>query len=277
MPLVTRAQWGARAPRPRTTSISSKPSITVHWEGAGWHWPWDHSTCDNKVRNIQDFHMDGRGWSDIAYNYVNCPHGYTYEGRGYDERSSANGQDSFNFASFATQGMWGSNAGVKVPAALKDAILFSMDILRTKGHATAVVKGHRDWHSTDCPGDELYAWVKAGCPDPTPSVTFEDAEMLSPEAQRQVATTMVAVLDQEVKDGQSLHELVQTYSAFNARNAGENKDLAVEGVDLVLKDDFAKLSTVVTDLKALVNNIQEGMSANNILLNQILAKLPPQA
>lgn len=277
MPLVTRAQWGARAPRPRTTSISSHPSITVHWEGAGWKWPWDHSTCDNKVRGIQDYHMDGRGWSDIAYNYVNCPHGYTYEGRGYDERSSANGTDAFNFASFATQAMWGSNADAKVPNALKDAILFSMAILRDKGNATAVVKGHRDWHSTDCPGDELYAWVKAGCPDPTPPVVFEDAKVdagmaLSQEATRQIATTMIAVLDQEVKDGQSLHELVQTYSAFNADNTRQNVDQA-EGeinevsseVDLVLKDDFATMNAKLADISGL-------MATTNDLLRQLLAR-----
>lgn len=273
MPLVPRAQWGARPPRSgRDTSITAHPSITVHWEGAGWKWPWDHSTCDNKIRNIQDFHMDVRGWSDIAYNYVNCPHGYTYEGRGYDERSSANGNNSSNFASFATQGMWGSNAGVKVPNALKDALLLSMDILRTKGHATAVVKGHRDWHSTDCPGDELYAWVKAGCPDPTPSVTFEDAEMLSPEAQRQVASTMVAVLDQEVKNGQSLHELVQSYSAFNARNVAENKDLGVEGVELTLKDDFASLGTRLAALEAKYSDIAGQLANTNDLLRQLLAR-----
>jgi len=247
----------------------------VHWEGDGWAWPWDHSTCDNKVRGIQDFHMDGRGWSDIAYNYVNCPHGYTYEGRGYDERSSANGQNSYNYASFATQAMWGSRAGAKVPNALKDALLFSMAILRDKGNATDVVKGHRDWHSTDCPGDELYAWVKAGCPDPTPPTVFEDAKVeagmaLSQEATRQIAATMVAVLDQEVKDGQSLHELVQTYSAFNAENTRQNVDQAEhaigevdEAVDLVLKDDFASL-------KAQVDNIQQTLS-------QLLAKLNAQS
>lgn len=270
MPLVTRAQWGARPPREgRETSISAHPSTTVHWEGAGWVWPWDHSTCDNKVRAMQDYHMDGRGWSDIAYNYVNCPHGYTFEGRGYDERSSANGNDSFNFASFATQAMWGSKAGAKVPNPLKDALLFSMEILRENGHATAVVKGHRDWHETDCPGDELYAWVKAGCPDPTPPVIYEDAKVdsgmaLSEEAKRQIATVMVAVLDQEVKDGQSLHELVQTYSAFNAENTRQNVDQAERAIDevdteveLVLKDDFQSIGNKLNDISGQLATISE--------------------
>lgn len=277
MPLVTREEWGARPREQGSNNLVDHPSTTVHWEGGGWHWPWDHSTCAAKVRGMQDYHMDVRGWSDIAYNYVNCPHGYTFEGRGYGHQSSANGYVSANEASYATQAMWGSEADAKVPNALKDALLFSIAILRNHG-ATSVVKGHRDWKQTDCPGDELYAWVKAGCPDPTPTVTYEDAKVdagmaLSQEATRQIATTMVAVLDQEVKDGQSLHELVQMFSAFNAENTRQNVDQAqadIAGtpasVDLVLKDDFATL-------KAQVNNIQEGLNTNNQVLTQILAKL----
>lgn len=274
MPLVSRTQWGARPPRPgAATSMVAHPSITVHWEGEGWHYPWDHSTCDDKVRGIQNFHMDGRGWSDIAYNYLNCPHGYTYEGRGYNKRSSANGNDTWNMASYATQAMWGSNAGAKVPNALKDALLFSFEILRSRGTATSVVKGHRDWHSTDCPGDELYAWVKAGCPDPTPPIIFEDDQVLSSGALTQIATTVGAVLEQEVQDGQSLHELVQRFSAFNAENTRQNVDQAQEdiadvdeAVDLVLKDDFANINQKV-------NQLAENQQSMQQTLTQILAKL----
>lgn len=246
--LVTRAQWGARPRGQGTTSIADKPSTTIHWEGGGWKWPWAHSTCDDKVRGIQAYHMDTRGWSDIAYNYLGCPHNYLFEGRGYDRRSSANGNDAFNYASFALQGMWGSSAGAPVPTDLKRALTYGIDLLQEKGHATSVIKGHRDWHETDCPGNELYAWVKLGAPDPD-SVNIEDDEVLSTEALRQIATTMVAVLDQEVKDGQSIHELVQSYSAFNALHDDQLVDdtgsNAAAQTELILKDDFQNILTAV--------------------------------
>lgn len=163
--LITRAQWGARPRESGSTSIAPE-GVVIHYEGDGWKFPWDHSTCDDKVRNIQAYHMDVKGWSDIAYNYLACPHGYVFEGRGWDRRSSANGDTDVNYKYFAVQCMWGIRAGAKVPNALKTAARDAIDLLRSHWpHATRLL-GHRDTNQTDCPGDELYAWVKAGCPRP---------------------------------------------------------------------------------------------------------------
>lgn len=262
---VSRAQWGARPRESGTTSIVDHPSTTFHYVGGGWEYPWSHSTCDDKVRGIQADHMDNRGWSDIAYNYLVCPHGYCYEGRGYDRRSSANGSNAANMASFAVCALWGTaSADDPVTNEMKDAFLYAHALLRAKGGATAVIKGHRDWKSTDCPGTQIYAWIKAGCPDPTPNVVYEDAKVdagmaLSQEATRQIAATMVAVLDQEVKDGQSLHELVQVYSAFGAKHSDQLVDdtgqYAATATELVLKDDFASINTRLTNLENKYNDI----------------------
>lgn len=175
--LVTRKEWGARPRGSGTTSINPTEGVTVHYEGGGWGWPWAHSTCDDKVRAMQADHMDNRGWSDIAYNYLACPHNYLYEGRGYDRRSSANGNDHANAVSFAVQGIWGDKSG-KPPADLLRAIRYGIDLLRRKGGASNKLHGHRDWKSTSCPGDYLYNWVRIGCPAPDDAVkppTTEDA------------------------------------------------------------------------------------------------------
>ena len=79
MNLVTRAQWGARPPRNRTPL--NPTGATAHWEGPHMG-VFPHTACPSKVRGIQAFHMDSRGWSDIAYNAIVCPHGYVFEGRG---------------------------------------------------------------------------------------------------------------------------------------------------------------------------------------------------
>lgn len=193
--LVTRKEWGARPRGTGTTQINPTEGVTVHYEGSGWSWPWDHSTCDDKVRSMQADHMDSRGWSDIAYNYLACPHNYLYEGRGYDRRSSANGTEHANAVSFAVQGIWGDKSG-KPPNDLLRAIRFGIDLLRRKGGASNKLHGHRDWKSTSCPGSYLYSWVQKGCPNPDlivnppkpPAPTFEDGltMALSQEALNQI-------------------------------------------------------------------------------------------
>ena len=55
-----------------------------------------HDKCAGKVRSIQGFHRDSRGWADIAYNAVVCPHGYVFEGRGVHTKSAANGSTQAN-------------------------------------------------------------------------------------------------------------------------------------------------------------------------------------
>lgn len=192
--LVSRAEWGARPRRSGTTQINPTEGVTIHYEGSGWAWPWAHSTCDDKVRSMQADHMDNREWSDIAYNYLACPHNYLYEGRGYDRRSSANGNDHANSVSFAVQGIWGDKSG-SPPNDLLRAIRYGIDLLRRKGGASDKLHGHRDWKSTSCPGSYLYAWVQKGCPNPVPVVkppapkpTNEDAlaMALSQEAKNDI-------------------------------------------------------------------------------------------
>ena len=150
MKLITRAQWGARAPRARPAEDFT--GGTAHWEGPHMG-TFPHASCPAKVRGIQAFHMDARGWSDIAYNYVPCPHGYVFEGRGQGVRSAANGTNAGNDADGAVcyLGGEGDPFTPEGAAAMADALhLVSPGGLR---HA------HRDWKPTACPGDTIAAWV----------------------------------------------------------------------------------------------------------------------
>lgn len=246
---VSRAQWGARPRVPgASNNLVAHPEITIHYEGEGWVWPWPHSTCDDKVRAMQDYHMDGRGWSDIAYTELACPHNYVFEGRGYDHQSSANGYETANEQSHALQAMWGSKAGAPVPDDLKRALLWGIDYLVDHG-ARRVIKGHRDWKPTTCPGDELYAWIQAGCPSP-------DKAPINLSKDFNVATLgdLKTLIQNECKDGGSIHEVVQAFSAFNAENLRQRIDdianAAARAVDATLADDFTGVETAVAAAKA---------------------------
>ena len=150
MPIVTRAEWGAKprrgSPSPLTTKL-----VTVHWEGPGMG-AFPHPRCAEKVRGIQAFHMApepaGRGWSDIAYSMIACPHGYAFEGRGRGVRTGANGTNQGNGSAYAVCALIG--VGDKVTPELLDAIAEAVDFLGGEN-----TNAHRDWKPTACPGDTL--------------------------------------------------------------------------------------------------------------------------
>lgn len=161
MALIRRSEWGARPPK-RVSNNISPSSVTAHWGGPS---PWrghdlaDHRHCYNVVRSYQNFHMDGHGWSDIAYSGLPCPHGHVFEGRGIGIRTAANGTDSGNFNSYALCYVGGE--GDPLTDAGKQAYLAGARWL-----GVPLNKVHGDWKSTSCPGPEIIAWIRAGAPAP---------------------------------------------------------------------------------------------------------------
>jgi len=76
MTMITRAEWGARQPT-RVTALSTPVrEIWIH-HGAG-----SSANPIDQWRGYQRFHMDVKGWSDIAYNFGIGRGGEVLEGRG---------------------------------------------------------------------------------------------------------------------------------------------------------------------------------------------------
>ncbi len=162
MKIISRAEWGARQPSGGRNSINARPLGTaVHWNGPGCAASIrTHDKCAGFVRGIQNFHMDGRGWSDIAYTDFACPHGYLFEGRGKGVGTAANGTTHGNANYYATYAMWGQGDG-PVPEAMLDTIAGAVALHRTWGAGDEVTK-HRALFGTECPGDELSRLVDSG-------------------------------------------------------------------------------------------------------------------
>lgn len=154
MEIISRQAWGARPPKSRSTAVRRRR--------VKWHWT---VTCHpataspaseaQHMRGIQSHHMDTNGWSDIAYNYVVFPSGRVYEARGLNVRSAANGGTVTNYQHQAAAAISGPTCRATQPQ------LDSMGEL-TRMFYDSDVKGHRDGHSTTCPGDQIYAWVSSG-------------------------------------------------------------------------------------------------------------------
>lgn len=118
--------------------------------------------CASLVRGIQNFHMDVRKYEDMAYNFMECPHGYTFEGRGLNVVNAANGTNPGNQSSHAICSLAGQ--GNAFTLAEKTGVKGCVKFISERTPAPNKCIGHRDHHSTECPGAERYTWVHAGMP-----------------------------------------------------------------------------------------------------------------
>ncbi|MFJ3082105.1 peptidoglycan recognition family protein [Streptomyces halstedii] len=170
MKLVTRSQlgWPASAAPSQTTA----KGVKVHYEGTAIsrNLLADHDACLAEWKAIRKSHLANtvENYSDVAYNYAACPHGYLLEGRGLRRRTGANGNQALNQAHYAIVGLVGSSGLTEPTDAMLSAIRDGIDLLRKNG-AGSEIKGHRDGYATACPGGPLYAWVQRGAPRPTTS------------------------------------------------------------------------------------------------------------
>ncbi|MBM7168696.1 N-acetylmuramoyl-L-alanine amidase [Streptomyces sp. G44] len=165
--LVTRAAWGARAPKKVSHDIRpAEGGVAVHHIGADRLALTAHSRCVSLVRSVQETHMNGE-YDDIAYSFLACPHGSVFEGRGYGVRTGANGTKDANDRFYAVCSLTGGTSGAYDPitADLVEAVRSAIAGLRSLGGAGARVVGHRDVTATECPG-ALYAYVTDGRFDP---------------------------------------------------------------------------------------------------------------
>lgn len=152
MKIISRAGWGARKPKHITRIGPSKREyFVVHHSGA---------PSDQSVRAIQDWCMDGRGFSDIDYNHlVRGSTGEIYEGRGWDVVGAHT--TGYNSAGYGVCVIGDDELS---DAAKRSVIWLYQQATTRSGPLKA--RGHRDLDATGCPGDRIYAWVKAGMPSP---------------------------------------------------------------------------------------------------------------
>jgi len=162
--LVTRKEWGARPPSAITPlAPAAVRFLVVHYSAMDADERRRHSECAARVRGIQRYHQTSDqlapgGAADVGYNWLVCRHGYVFVGRGWRRRSAATGPA--NGFSVAVCFLGNDSAGrddvtPRGRRAIRDVLAFcERNAPNLEG-----VRGHRDFMSTSCPGDELYAFV----------------------------------------------------------------------------------------------------------------------
>lgn len=158
MKYVTRAGWGAK-PRKCSEPLPSISAIVYHYTAADADEQSDHRNCAARVRSVQSFHQNQRGWCDVAYNFLVCKHGHVFEGRGLHCKSGATG--AANAFTIAVCFLGDDTAGRDdLTAAGRLALV---DITRHIEHHLGRKKhnGHREYMSTSCPGNEIMQYIKS--------------------------------------------------------------------------------------------------------------------
>lgn len=178
--VISRAEWGAR---PQVCA----PDVATQLVGAAVH----HTAGSNsystvaeaarQIRGDQAYHIDGRGWCDLGYNFVVDKWGNIYEGRANSLTQPVVGVHAGGFNT-GTVGvaMLGTYAAAP-SAATQEAVAqiigwrlgaYGVDPRGSTSYTTGVgensryqnqtvtlprVFGHRDVAYTNCPGDGGYA------------------------------------------------------------------------------------------------------------------------
>jgi hypothetical protein len=165
MDYVSRNELGWPASSAPDQAVPVK-GFKIHYEGTGVP-EVTHSKCAGRWTAIRNSHLANvkEGYSDVAYNWAVCQHGYIFEGRGWGKQTGANGSQILNRPHNAILWM-GGDGGVTVPSpAAVDAIRELIQYLRAKGAGNDIL-GHRDGYATSCPGDPMYSLVKSGKLEP---------------------------------------------------------------------------------------------------------------
>ncbi|HEU5158876.1 MAG TPA: peptidoglycan recognition family protein [Streptosporangiaceae bacterium] len=166
----TRRQWRARAPKRRIQVLDRAPDhIVIH-----------HTATPNTrvvslahayalSRQIQRFHMSGRGWNDIGQQLTISRGGHVMEGRQQSLPAILNGRHVVGAQTLHhnTHTIGIENEGTyttaRVPARLWSSLVHTCSLLCAiygLNPYNAIV-GHRDYNHTACPGDVLYARLPA--------------------------------------------------------------------------------------------------------------------
>lgn len=161
----SRATVGLAPPKSAPRIPGPVESATAHYNGPEVKIPASapHTRCREFWVSVQHYHMETKGWHDVAYSVAVCQHGIVMAGRGKGVRTAANGTNHGNNVSYAIFFLVG---GDEQPT--DDAYRAARDAATALG-VTPIVP-HSKWKATGCPGSPVLQWTRDGAPTPVKPV-----------------------------------------------------------------------------------------------------------
>ncbi len=162
--VISRDEWGARPPESGYSNHPYFRKLTLH-HAAGWA----AKTLDEgkaAVKSIQEFHQDGRGWSDIGYHFLVDMGGNIYQGRPETVLGAHVGGANTGNIGVCVLGCYHPPEtswpcyDEMTYATEKSLIHLYAWIADTYEIDPNVLKGHRDYFgTTSCPGDNVWPLI----------------------------------------------------------------------------------------------------------------------
>jgi hypothetical protein len=187
--LITRAQWNAKPFRlgsPSPLANGSYNFMTMH-HAAGYS---AETEAQGKAQMLamQDLHQNARGWSDIGYQFAIDRGGRLYQGRPFMDNSTSLSQVPVLALGAHVGGGNTGNIGIVImgcyhppegsncvqqitPAAYETYKTLFAFLSERYGVAPTLIRGHRDFGTTACPGDNNYVLL--------PQLRLQVAELLT--------------------------------------------------------------------------------------------------
>ncbi len=155
---LNRISWQARKPKyPLINRKILRPEkIIVHYNGG--------KIADTKInaRGIQKFHLDTRGWRDVAYNFLIGQQ--IFLGRGYWAQNGAH-PSKIPAGKFANEKciaiMFLLGGKQEIPEYQKQNFRNLKSALDKLARKNLKIEFHSDISSTNCPGLNLKKWIKS--------------------------------------------------------------------------------------------------------------------
>ena len=162
---LPRSAWGARPAEagPGSLTVSRVIGAVIHWPGTSSRTPiTSQAAVASALRGWQAYHMDTKGWSDIAYQVAVDQAGRAWTLRGLRTQSGANGNNELNeeYGAILLVLIAGEQPSAAMKATVRGVIA---DFRKIYPKGTLIVPHSKVRPAgTDCPGDMARAAIARG-------------------------------------------------------------------------------------------------------------------
>jgi hypothetical protein len=190
--VIARDIWGAKPNKTKFSKLGEVKGLVVHW--SAYPIAVGNQAEIDQVKKIQALHQNDRGWNDIAYNFLVGDTGQLYEGRGFGNRSAAQGGNSREEINYnnkhyvAVCWLGGSNPTDKPSAKAVESVKWLYE------QVGGELRPHSSFKQTDCPGDAWRQHIVEGLVTSTIS-NESPAEMIHPQFIQKKLDTIIAKLE----------------------------------------------------------------------------------
>lgn len=151
--IISRDSWGAKPAKKGYSKLGEVKGLVVHW--SAYPIAIGNQAEMDQAKRIQRLHQEDRGWNDVAYNFLVGDTGQIYEGRGFGNRSAAQGGNNrqeinYNNKHYVAVCWLGGSKPTDKPS---DKAIKSVKWLHEQ--VGGELRPHSSFKQTACPGD---AW-----------------------------------------------------------------------------------------------------------------------